>query len=319
MGKRFREISRNGRCDLSSLNQNKYMSLRLKYSTTMSFACQRDSYQTQLSSEVVSCSPVQLITRQGQKQTITGHEVVCQDSVLFPEGGGQNSDQGQLNGWPVLQVSRKGLQAVHFVADSPGFSVGEVVQQEVDWTRRFDHMQQHTGQHLISALFESQLEINTTSWWMAENNGDKVGVSYIELDQPNITKEQLQQIEDQCNQAIREHLDVRVHVYEDAHDPALTVAIKLLSVDKGKKSKSLLNFVVGNRDLFVCIAVGDETQGPCQLAIVGQEDIVQDLGPRLIKILGGKGGGKGHRINGRIPSFKSWPNVVKEVEAYFSD
>lgn len=415
----------------------------------MSFACQRDGYLRQLSSEVVSCSPAKLkLSRHGQKETISGHEVVCQDSVLFPEGGGQNSDHGTLNGLPVLQVSRKGGQAIHFVVDSSGFTVGEIVQQEVDWTRRFDNMQQHSGQHLISALFESQLAINTTSWWMAENNGDKVGVSYIELDQPSITKEQVQQIEDQCNQAIRDHLEVSVHMFEDAHDPALTAAhtrglpddlagpvrvvnigsldsnmccgthvknlselqaIKLLSVDKGKKEKSLLNFLVGNRvlkyldngfrreqaltqilkggiddhiglvgkyvknvkiaqkslqnvlkelavveanvinqqndrkfvlvhkkdgdsdymntflheminkDLFVCIAVGDESQGPCQLAIVGQEKIVQDLGPRLISILDGKGGGKGNRINGRIPSLKSWSNVVKEVEAYFSD
>ena len=74
--------------------------------------------------------------------------------------------------------------------------------QKIDWTRRFDHMQQHTGQHLISAIFD-KCGIETLSWWMAENDTGKVGVSYIELDTKEISQEQLEQVENECNQSIR--------------------------------------------------------------------------------------------------------------------
>merc|ERR1719384_896362 len=73
-------------------------------------------------------------------------------------------------------------------------------------------MQQHTGQHLISSIFD-KIGIETLSWWMAENEVDKVGVSYIELDTKETCHEQLEHVEDECNQAIRDHLEVKTLVY----------------------------------------------------------------------------------------------------------
>lgn len=71
------------------------------------------------------------------------YEVICEDSILFPEGGGQPYDTGYLNDIPVQQVLRKGPEAVIYVK-SP-VKVGEEVQQSINWERRFDHMQQHSG------------------------------------------------------------------------------------------------------------------------------------------------------------------------------
>lgn len=102
-------------------------------------------------------------------------------------------DYGYLNETKVLQVRRQGGDAIHFVT-SP-LPVGEDVKQTVEWNRRFDHMQQHsgtvqhgyffcvevlyiffcTGQHLLSALLERDYAYNTDSWWLGED------VSYIEL------------------------------------------------------------------------------------------------------------------------------------------
>ena len=104
----------------------------------------------------------------------------------------------------MKKVTRKNGKAIHFVqADAP-LQVGDQVLQKVDWGRRFDHMQQHSGQHLISALFEQKFELNTSSWWMAENDNDKVGLSYIELDNADSVEQSiLDQVEDACNDAIR--------------------------------------------------------------------------------------------------------------------
>lgn len=73
----------------------------------------------------------------------------------------------------VYNVLRKGDKAVHYT-EKP-FTEGEEVKQTVNWERRFDHMQQHSGQHLLSAIFENELKMKTISWWLGEH------VSYVEL------------------------------------------------------------------------------------------------------------------------------------------
>lgn len=85
----------------------------------------------------------------------------------------QPDDRGLLNGIPVLQVRRRGKDAVHFIAES--VEVGSSVTGVIDWDRRWDHMQQHSGQHLITAIAEILFGFKTTSWWLGEN------LSHIEL------------------------------------------------------------------------------------------------------------------------------------------
>ena len=104
---------------------------------------------------------------------------------------------------------RKHGKAIHFVESTEPLVSGEVFIQKVDWKRRFDHMQQHSGQHLISAYFEKLLNMDTLSWWMAENQDNgKVGVSHIEMDAETIDSNMLDQVEQACNEAIRKHIEV---------------------------------------------------------------------------------------------------------------
>ena len=78
---------------------------------------------------------------------------------------------------------------------------------EIDWKRRFDHMQQHTGQHLISALLD-KLDNATTSWNLGEE------ISFVELERP-VTDKELSEVENQCNQLIRENKSVKVEMLKD--------------------------------------------------------------------------------------------------------
>lgn len=73
----------------------------------------------------------------------------------------------------MYHVKRKADKAVHFVTDP--LEVGETVYQTIDWERRFDHMQQHSGQHLITAIIDKEFSYTTVSWWLGEE------VCYIEL------------------------------------------------------------------------------------------------------------------------------------------
>ena len=117
--------------------------------------CQRDSYAKSLSTVVVQCA----LSPPEDRQHGT-YALQLENTVLFPEGGGQvrrdtllclssplcstqPDDRGTIGGMEVRRVLRKGSQAVHFV-DQP-LEEGAAVQVELDWVRRFDHMQQHSG------------------------------------------------------------------------------------------------------------------------------------------------------------------------------
>ncbi|XP_021564064.1 alanyl-tRNA editing protein Aarsd1-like isoform X2 [Carlito syrichta] len=113
----------------------------------MAFRCQRDSYARQFTTTVVSCRPAELQTEgsPGQKEVLRGFHVVLEDTLLFPEGGGQPDDRGTINDISVLRVTRRGIQADHFT-QTP-LDPGSQVLVRVDWERRFDHMQQHSASH----------------------------------------------------------------------------------------------------------------------------------------------------------------------------
>lgn len=253
--------------------------------------CQNDSYSKLHTATVRSVKPAKCkVSISGGKEQLTdGYEVILDDTILFPEGGGQPDDRGTIDDIAVLKVTRKGGDAVHFV--STKLEEGQEVKLKVDWKRRFDHMQQHSGQHLITAIVDQKYGHQTTSWDLGKN------VSFIELDTPTLTKEQIQEVEDECNQKIRDSTPVTVHVTEigssllenvrarglpDDHVGSVRIieingvdanmccgthvknlsdlmCVKLLSVEKGKKGKCNLYFLVGNRVLeFVATKHTDE-------------------------------------------------------------
>lgn len=106
---------------------------------------------------------------------------------------------------------RREDKAIHYT-DEP-FAEGEVVHQVVDWNRRVDHMQQHSGQHLISGVMERDLKYVTVSWWLGEED------SYIELDVPTVTEEEMQKIETTVNELIRAGKSVTVKNYSKDTPP----------------------------------------------------------------------------------------------------
>ncbi|XP_070536570.1 alanyl-tRNA editing protein Aarsd1-like [Ptychodera flava] len=246
----------------------------------MVFECQRDSFKTEFDTKVVSCKPAELETlSDGKKEKLKGYEVIVEDTVLFPEGGGQPDDRGTMNGIDVLRITRQGADAIHFV-QTP-LDVGTEVHQVVDWKRRFDNMQQHTGQHLVTAIADNMYGYKTTSWAFGQEKCS------IELDTPKMTDEQVAIIEDAANEAIRKCTPVIPKCYEaddkeldgirgrglpDDHVGLVRVitiegidsnmccgthvynlsqlqVIKILGVEKGKKNKTNLIYLTGNRVL----------------------------------------------------------------------
>ncbi|XP_063156534.1 putative protein PTGES3L isoform X1 [Candoia aspera] len=246
----------------------------------MAFMCQRDSWVQQFSTQVVSCCPAELSTEIGGKKTILqGFHVILEDTILFPEGGGQPDDRGLINDIPVLRVTRQGPDALHFI-QTP-LEPGTKVQLVLDWDRRFDHMQQHSGQHLITALADLMFGYKTTSWELGRQR------STIELDTSSVTVDQVAVLEQSVNEKIRARIPVVVREFavgdpevemvrsrglpDDHTGPVRIISfesidanmccgthvsnlsdlqvIKLLGTEKGKKNKTNLVFLAGNRVL----------------------------------------------------------------------
>lgn len=157
------------------------------------FACQRNSYLKELKSVVLSC-----------KSVAGKYHVILDDTVLFPEGGGQPDDRGKIGDIDVEKVFRDGSKAVHMT--SKPVKENEPYVCSVDWSRRFDHMQQHSGQHLLSAVADFKYGFKTTSWDL----GSKI--SNVEFDVPKISQHEIDEIEEECNQRIMEHRNIVVHL-----------------------------------------------------------------------------------------------------------
>src|SRR5712692_1798932 len=122
-------------------------------------------------------------------------------SAFYPESGGQLADRGTLAGMPLLELADEGEAIAHVLERQPQ---GEIIRGEIDWARRFDHMQQHTGQHLLSAAFEKTGNYATASFHMGEE------ASTIELNSDRLGRRQIEEAEDLANQVVFEDRAVRI-------------------------------------------------------------------------------------------------------------
>ena len=95
--------------------------------------------------------------------TDDGHRVVLDRTAFYPTSGGQPHDLGTLGGITIVDVIDEDDRIAHCLAEPIGVPVGSVLVGQVDAARRFDHMQQHTGQHLLSAMLTDEFGWPTVS------------------------------------------------------------------------------------------------------------------------------------------------------------
>lgn len=140
-----------------------------------------------------------------------GVGLVLDQTCFYPTSGGQPFDQGWLDDTPVLDVFEDGEAIVHVVKkDVPG----EIVRGRVDWKRRADHMQQHTGQHILSAAFQ-QFGLATVSFHL----GDEVCT--IDLDREALSAQDVARAEQLANQIVLENRPIAARFYEQEELAAL--------------------------------------------------------------------------------------------------
>ena len=141
-----------------------------------------DCHLAAFSARVVSC-----------EQSEKGWQVVLDATAFYPEGGGQACDLGCLGGVRVLDVREKGETVVH-LCDGP-LPVGETVEGAIDYERRFDLMQQHSGEHIVSGIVHE--------WFGYHNVGFHMGADLVTIDFDGpIPAADLARIELEANRAV---------------------------------------------------------------------------------------------------------------------
>ena len=149
-----------------------------------------DSYNKEFTAKVISCVP-----------SGDNYKVVLDRTTFFPEGGGQAADKGTLNQINVLDVQEKDGIIYHIVSDS--FDEGAEVNGKIDWDVRFERMQHHTGEHIVTGLIHAKYGYNNVGFHLSD------GVCTLDMSGP-LTKEQLQEIEIQANEIIYQNRSVEV-------------------------------------------------------------------------------------------------------------
>ena len=94
--------------------------------------------------------------------------IVLDRTAFYPTGGGQPSDTGTLNGARVVECIDDGDKGVLHVVQGAAPGRGDVVRGRIDWSRRLDHMQQHTGQHILSQALITLFNAPTRSFRVLE-------------------------------------------------------------------------------------------------------------------------------------------------------
>ena len=158
-----------------------------------------DSFQDNFTAHVLSCEPL--------SDPVAGQDAMCwgvllDQTHLYPASGGQPSDLGKLGEANVLDVRDAENDEILHVVDRP-IPTGRV-DGCIHWPRRFDHMQQHTGQHLLSAVFQERFGLPTVSFHLGES------VSTIDLRGPQPTPQVLEGAARAANAIVFENREIAV-------------------------------------------------------------------------------------------------------------
>ena len=218
------------------------------------------AYIKEFEAQVLSC-------QEGKK----GWEITLSATAFYPEGGGQPADTGLLGNVRVTDVHEKDGQVVHYT-DGP-LPVGEMVRGVIDWDRRFQHMQEHSGEHLVSGLIHQRFGY--------DNVGFHMGTDEVTIDFNGVLEwGDLMAIEEKANGMIWENLEISaVYPEKDELDAIeyrskkeLTGAVRIVSIPGGD----------------VCACCGTHVERTGEIGLVKFLSMIHYKGGVRISLLCGK-------------------------------
>lgn len=130
--------------------------------------------------------------------------IVLDNSCFYPTSGGQPNDLGTIQDIPVIDVVEDGEKIIHLAKKEIPGQCGDSIIGKINWGRRFDHMQQHTGQHILSAAFEKLWDAETVSF----NLGDEI--CSIDIIKDAISVEEVKKVEELANDIVLKSMPIEV-------------------------------------------------------------------------------------------------------------
>lgn len=158
--------------------------------------------------------------------------IELEKSAFYPEGGGQPSDLGTVDGIKILDAVEEGENVYYKIESIPE---NEEVYCTLDYKRRLDHSQHHSGQHLLSAVFEELYEAKTVGFHLGEDSVT------VDIDKTDISEQQFNQVEKKINDYIYENKKFKTYVVggEKLQElplrkmPKVTEDIRIVEIEDG--------------------------------------------------------------------------------------
>ena len=294
-----------------------------------------DAYLTQFEARVVG------------RTAFEGKPAIILDrSAFYPEAGGQSCDRGTIDGIAVLQVVEDGEAIVHVLERA---IEADTVHGRIDWPRRFDRMQQHSGQHILSQAFYEVVKGTTMSFHIGED------VSSVEIGVPKISDADLDRVEARANAVVFEDREIKTYFVPDdrigtvplrkppkKEGPIRVVEVSgfdysacggthcrrageigLIKVTKADRIRNNLRFefVCGGRALRDYREKNRTVRQAAAFFSVADRDVATTVGKSLTEIKALKK--KARKLEERIASYEAWEVIRgaqgKVVQAVFED
>ena len=152
--------------------------------------------------------------------------VTLDQTIFFPGGGGQSCDLGTIDGIPVTEVFEDENGEVWHKVSETSLQVGQEVKLTLDWPRRFDNMQRHCGEHILTGIFYRE--------WHGINRGFHMGDDYmtidIEMDQ-KLTWEMCMEAERMANDVIFENMPMIIRHFDSFEEADKQPMRKKLTIE----------------------------------------------------------------------------------------
>ena len=198
-------------------------------------------------------------------------DTILNQTAFYPAGGGQPSDTGALNGVIVVHVSEKGEEIIHEL-EAP-LEEGVLAEGVIDWKKRYDNMQQHTGEHIFSGLVHKHFGYDNVGFHMGT---DEVTVDFNGV----LTQEQLDELEDEANQLIYDNVPVKVF-YPSKEE------LEELDYRSKKELTGLVRIVeIPGGDICACCGIHVETTG--EVGLIKLRTMINYKGGVRISMLCGR-------------------------------
>jgi alanyl-tRNA synthetase len=182
--------------------------------------------------------------------------VTLDRTAFYPTGGGQPADTGTLGDARVVDCIDAEDDGVMHVIQGPAPEVGDTVHGKVDWLRRLDHLQQHTGQHLLSAAFVQLFDAPTLSFRVLEHECE------IDVALDNLTDELIEEAVDLANQVVWESRPISIR--QVTSEEAATLPLRKEPAREGE----LRLIEIGDFDLTPCGGTHAKSTGEVGLLAV---------------------------------------------------